>query len=62
LGGIAGVFHARPKTGRAFFMEILMEVCEMNYKIGEIAERIRELRQIIGFTQEDLADSTGESL
>ena len=34
----------------------------MNYKIGEIAERIRELRLIIGFTQEDLAEVTGESL
>lgn len=34
----------------------------MNYNIGEIANRIRELRSIIGVEAETLAKATGESL
>lgn len=34
----------------------------MKDKIFEIAERVKELREIIGFTQEEVAEATGESL
>lgn len=34
----------------------------MEYKIKEIAERVKALRTMIGFTEEEMAEATGESV